>query len=245
MSEAISKNEIVIKTENLCKNYMRGALIIRALKEVSIVITKGTITAVIGASGSGKTTLFRAISLLTDITSGKVFLEGEDVSELNGDKKAERIASCGKVFQDFLLDADLTALENVYLPMSIIGIKKKIGIPKAEEYLNLVGLGERMNHKPQMLSGGEQQRVAIARALAVEPLVILADEPTGNLDQENGDQIMGILFDLVYKNNQTVIVATHNMRIAEEIGNVIQLVDGKVIHHGKFEDRIIVDRLKR
>ncbi len=223
------KNEI-LHVKGLAKHYQMGEATVRALNGVDLTIQKGEYVAIMGPSGSGKTTLLDILSGLLRPTLGEVVIRGEPISAMNDQELAQvRGKTIGFVFQSFNLIPRLTAKENVMLPLWFQNIpieeRKKI----AEKRLGDVGLTSRMHHRPNELSGGERQRVAIARALAVNPEVIVADEPTGNLDSESGNHIMEIIDELNKKQGKTIIMVTHEREIAEHAQYIIHLRDGKII----------------
>lgn len=221
-------NEKVIELKSIVKNYRVGTQIVRALRSVSIDIHKGEYVAIMGASGSGKSTLMNVIGCLDTPTSGQYILNGEDVSRLSDDKLAEiRNSEIGFVFQVFNLLPRNTALENVMLPLIYSGIRKHDRKLRAEQTLVDVGLEDRMTHRPNELSGGQRQRVAIARALVNSPSLLLADEPTGNLDSKISEEIMKLFADIHSKGN-TLIVVTHEEYIAKHAHRIIRLKDGEV-----------------
>lgn len=220
----------LLKTENLIKTYQMGDIEVQALKGINLEINEGEFVSISGTSGSGKSTLMHLLGCLDKPTEGKYFIENIDVTIADKDKLAEiRNQKIGFVFQKFHLLPDLTSLNNVALPM----IYAKKSEPEAKEsatkLLDLVELADRKNHFPYQLSGGQQQRVAIARSLINNPAIILADEPTGNLDTETGDSIINIFKTLNKKNNTTVIVVTHEPEIAIKTKRIIELVDGKIV----------------
>jgi len=227
-------NNVIIQTQDLCKYYREGEHNeIRALDKVNVTIKKGDFIAVIGPSGSGKSTLLHMIGLLDRPTYGKTFFDGQDISELSDDEITEiRRKKVGFVFQQFNLIPLLTALENVELPMSLDGIDSETARKKATSLLKKVGLGDRMENRPPEMSGGEQQRVAIARAMANNPEIILADEPTGNIDTKTGEEVMEVLRN-VGKKDFTLIVITHDPDIAKITKKQIKLKDGKIINGGR------------
>jgi putative ABC transport system ATP-binding protein len=218
----------VIEIQNIVKNYQVGSVIVRALRSVSVNINRNEYVAIMGPSGSGKSTLMNLLGCLDTPTSGSYILNGTDVSKMEDDFLAEiRNKEIGFVFQTFNLLPRYTALENVTLPLIYAGIQKVDREKMAIETLRQVGLEDRMEHKPNELSGGQRQRVAIARALVNSPSIILADEPTGNLDSKTSLDIMGLL-DIIHKNGNTVIVVTHEEDIARHAARIIRLLDGEV-----------------
>lgn len=220
--------EQVIKTENLSKIYTMGTQQVAALKEISISIDRNEYVALMGPSGSGKSTLMNLLGCLDTPTGGSYWLNGTDVSSMDDDELAHiRNREIGFVFQTFNLLPRLSSLENVALPLVYSGISKRERQKRAQEVLAQVGLGERVHHKPNELSGGQRQRVAIARALVNNPAIILADEPTGNLDTKTSVEIMDI-FDSIQANGNTVILVTHEPDIAEYAHRIIRLRDGLV-----------------
>ncbi|OFY60632.1 MAG: macrolide ABC transporter ATP-binding protein [Bacteroidetes bacterium RBG_19FT_COMBO_42_10] len=218
----------VIEFQNIVKNYQVGTVIVRALRSVSIDIHKNEYVAIMGPSGSGKSTLMNLIGCLDTPTSGTYILNSIHVSKMEDDFLAEiRNKEIGFVFQTFNLLPRYSALENVTLPLIYAGMQKTEREKQAIETLNQVGLGDRMTHKPNELSGGQRQRVAIARALVNKPSIILADEPTGNLDSKTSIDIMGLL-DEIHRKGNTVIVVTHEEEIARHAARIIRLFDGEV-----------------
>jgi putative ABC transport system ATP-binding protein len=206
-----------------------GKVLVSALRGVSFEAEEGEFLTIFGPSGSGKSTLLHLIGCLDRPDDGEIFIDGANVLKLNDDKLAElRLNKIGFVFQFFNLLPRLTALKNVELPLTIRGIPEKEALSKAEEILQLVGLEARMNHKPSELSGGEQQRVAIARALINNPKIVLADEPTGNLDTKTGWEIVQLMRKLNEERKQTFIIVTHDPHIAETADRIIHLKDGLV-----------------
>jgi putative ABC transport system ATP-binding protein len=212
------------------KAFNRGPVVVNALQEVDLTIEPGQFVALEGPSGSGKTTLLQLLGALDRPSSGRVFFEGRDLAELrDGDLAELRLRSFGFVFQQFNLIPTLTALENVEAKLAPIGLGNAEARERAAAMLEEVGLAHRATHLPAHLSGGEQQRVAIARALSVEPRVILADEPTGNLDSATGGEIVEILASLAANRGTTIIVATHNAELAQRAPRRIALHDGRLI----------------
>lgn len=220
--------ETLVEVQDMCKIYNPGENEVRALDHVSLEIHRGEFVAIIGHSGSGKSTLMNMLGCLDVPTSGRYFLNGKDVSNLTDDELSDiRNLEIGFIFQGFNLIPNLTACENVELPLIYRGVGKKERLELAEESLRMVGLEHRMDHKPSEMSGGQQQRVAIARAIAARPPVILADEPTGNLDSKSTQEIMNVLKDL-HKSGRTVILITHDDEIAAQVKRVIRIKDGKI-----------------
>ena len=218
----------LIEIRNMCKIYNPGENEVRALDHVDLQIDRHEFVAIIGQSGSGKSTLMNMLGCLDVPTSGTYYLNGQDVSHLTDDELSDiRNREIGFIFQGFNLIANMTALENVELPLIYRGVPKKEREELSRTALKKVGLEKRMDHKPSEMSGGQQQRVAIARAIAQAPPVILADEPTGNLDSGSTKEIMGILKEL-HKEGRTVILITHDNEIAAQAKRVIKIKDGKV-----------------
>lgn len=222
------ENGYVVVVENLRKVYRNNGIVTVALDGVSFKIRRGEMVAIVGPSGSGKSTLLNMLGALDRPTEGKVIIDGVDISKLDDDKRAYvRNKKIGFVFQSYNLINRLTALKNVELPLSLRDIPESKRRTLALAVLREVGLDSKAMKKPTQLSGGEQQRVAIARALVTEPSIILADEPTGNLDSKSGGIVVKILKDLTRRGN-TVIVVTHNMEVAREADRIIYLRDGKI-----------------
>lgn len=219
----------IIETKGVTKTYQMGEVEVHALRGVDLKIHEGEFLAIVGASGSGKSTLMHTIGILDTPTSGKVYLHGEDVSELTPEERAEiRNKYIGFVFQTFNLLKRTTALDNVALPLIYSGVEENQRNERAKVVLNKVGLGERLDHHSTQLSGGQQQRVAIARALVNNPSLILADEPTGNLDSKSGKEIMNILGEL-NKQGNTIVLVTHEVGIASSARRIVEIKDGEII----------------
>ncbi len=222
-------NDSVIRVRNLRKTYRMGTEELHALHGVSLEVHRGEMVAIMGPSGSGKSTLMNILGCLDQPTEGEYFLDGEDVSKMDEDELASiRNRRVGFVFQSFNLLARTTALENVQLPLIYAGLSSKERRDRASEVLRSVGLGERMNHMPNELSGGQQQRVAVARALVNNPAIIMADEPTGNLDSRSGVEVMSILQTLNREKGITIILVTHDPRIAQHAKRIIHIFDGEI-----------------
>ncbi len=223
------KKEIVLELKGVWKIYGEGDASTTALEDVNMYVKKGEFLSIVGPSGSGKSTLLHMLGLLDEPTKGKVFIDNIDTSKLSDDEKATfRGSKIGFVFQTFNLLPLYTALENVTLPLLIHNVDEETAKEKAREYLELVGLGHRLEHKPSQLSGGQRQRVAIARALVMEPTYILADEPTGNLDTKTGDEIIE-LFKKLNREGQTIVMVTHNPLTTKYSDRVIHIRDGKIL----------------
>jgi putative ABC transport system ATP-binding protein len=218
----------LIKITNIKRDFILGSETIYVLKGIDLEINKGEYVALMGPSGSGKSTLMNLLGCLDTPTSGTYILNGKDVSQMHDDELAEiRNKEIGFVFQTFNLMPRTSALDNVALPMVYAGYPKSERNIRATEVLTQVNLSDRMDHKPNELSGGQRQRVAIARALVNNPSIILADEPTGNLDSKTSEEIMG-LFDVIHKNGNTIILVTHEEDIAAHAHRIIRLRDGMV-----------------
>lgn len=218
----------VISLENVEKVYQMDEVEVHALRGINLSIHEGEFVSIMGPSGSGKSTILHIIGCLDNPSSGNVFLRGEDVSQLGSSKLARiRGREIGFVFQFFNLYPTLNTIENVELPMMILDVDKKVRRKKAKELLESVGMGDRIHHLPSQLSGGQRQRMAIARALANDPSVLLADEPTGNLDSKSGEELLSV-FKRLNKEGRTVIVVTHDQSIAESAEKIVKMKDGLV-----------------
>ena len=218
----------IIELKDLTKTYKDGTEF-HALDHVSLKIERGEFVAIVGPSGSGKSTLMHLIGLLDTPSSGTLLIDGNDVTKMSDKARSEmRNRMLGFIFQYHHLLPDFTALENVMMPLLIAGNDRKEAMKTAEKLLKEVGLEDRMDHRPNELSGGQNQRVAIARALSCAPAIVLGDEPTGNLDTKTGDMIYDLLRHLNNEYNQTFIVVTHNEDLASKADKIIRLVDGKI-----------------
>ena len=218
----------IINLENIVKNYKVGTVLVEALRSISLIIRKNEFVAIMGPSGSGKSTLMNILGCLDTPTGGSYMLNGHDVSKMDDNSLAEiRNREIGFVFQTFNLLPRSSALENVMLPLIYAGYSKAKRIERASTVIEEVKLTDRMTHKPNELSGGQRQRVAIARALVNNPAIILADEPTGNLDSKTSIEILGLLEE-IHKKGNTVIIVTHEEDIAMHTHRIIRLIDGKI-----------------
>jgi putative ABC transport system ATP-binding protein len=219
----------VLETRQVRKSFGEGEAQVEALRGVDLGVSTGEMLAIMGRSGSGKSTLLTLLGGVDVPTSGQVFLEGTDLATLSDDQRTLiRRRRIGFVFQSFNLLPILTAEENVALPLELDGVPTPASLEKAGKMLELVGLEKRRKHLPGKLSGGEQQRVAIARALVIDPAIVLADEPTGNLDSANGKRVTTVLRDLVDEHGQTLVLVTHDPVVASQADRVIYLADGQV-----------------
>mgnify|MGYP001361281014 FL=1 len=220
--------EFVIDLKNIIRNFQLGSQTVHVLKGIDLTIKKGEYVALMGPSGSGKSTLMNLLGCLDTPTSGSYMIANRDVSKMNDNQLADvRNKEIGFVFQTFNLIPRQTALQNVALPLVYAGEKKEQRISRAKKVLDEVGLSDRITHKPNQLSGGQRQRVAIARALVNSPSIILADEPTGNLDSTTSNEIMK-LFEEIHKNGNTLIIVTHEEEIAQHANRIIRLKDGEI-----------------
>jgi len=226
----------VIELQDVTRVYRIGEVETRALRGVTLTIEEGEFTAIVGPSGSGKTTLLQLLGCLDKPTTGAVRVKGQDVTKLNANQRADlRKGAIGFVFQFFALIPGLTAYENVEMPLLLVGKSGKERKERVNELLAAVGLSDRAHHRPDQMSGGEQQRVAIARALATHPVLVLADEPTANLDTENGRQVMEIMQRLNAETGTTFLFATHDPRVVPFARRVVTLRDGKVSENSKAQ----------
>ncbi len=229
----------VTRIENVTRVYKIGKVETQALRGVSLSIQSGEFTALVGPSGSGKTTLLQLIGCLDQPSSGKVYINGKDVSHLNRNQRADmRRGTIGFIFQFFALIPTLTAFENIEIPLLLVGQNAHERRARVTELLEAVDLADRAHHRPDQLSGGEQQRVAIARALATKPSLILADEPTANLDTPNGKQVMEIMTRLNQETGVTFVFATHDPRVIPYARRQVTLRDGLVLENGMVEQAV-------
>jgi putative ABC transport system ATP-binding protein len=227
----------VIQTVELRKIYMQGERPLEVLKGLSLTVEPGEFTAIMGPSGSGKSTLLNMIGALDRPTSGKVYINGVDLSKLNDNQVAAlRNKEIGFIFQFFNLIPRMDAQSNVELPMAIDGVPRGTRKERAQKLLEMVGLGDRADHKPSQLSGGEQQRVAIARSLSNDPKLLLADELTGNLDSKTGEEIMHLLRTLNKEEGKTFILITHDPAVGQDADRIIQLRDGLIVGDKRMGD---------
>ena len=235
----MAESRKVVRVTQVTKSFRMGRVEVEALKGVDLEITAGNYISIMGPSGSGKSTLFNMIGGLDKPSSGKVFIDEVDISQLDAYELAWlRCRKIGYIFQTFNLIQVMTALENITLPMTFAGMSNDEAVDKGMSLLGTVGLGERFNHKPFELSGGQQQRVAVARALANDPSIILADEPTGNLDLTTGEEIIALLKRLSDERGVTVISATHDFKMLNVSDQVVWIRDGRV---DKVQDREDLD----
>ena len=228
----------IVTIENLCKTYLLGTLELPALSDLNLHIKQGEYIAIMGPSGSGKSTLLNLLGCLDRPTSGLYMLGDRDVSQLDDNElSAIRGSRIGFIFQSYNLIAQLNVTENIEIPMFYRGLTEHDSFQRAKELADMVGLSDRLKHRPAELSGGQQQRVAIARALANDPLVILGDEPTGNLDSKSGTEILNIL-NRLHKDGKTLIVVTHDEQVSKKAQRVIHLLDGRIerIEHNRKND---------
>ena len=223
--------ESIVSAKNIHKTYDTGKIQVKALKGVNIEIQKGEMVAVMGPSGCGKTTLLNCLSGLDDLTEGRVLIEGQDVHKIKDNARTDyRAKKMGFIFQSFNLLPVLTAVENVELPLLVSGVRLKEARKKAETALELVDLLEWKDHKPSELSGGQRQRVTIARSLVNQPKIVWGDEPTGNLDTENSNDVMDLLIELNKKNKQTFVLITHDPSIGKRCQRTIEMRSGVIIN---------------
>lgn len=222
----------VTKVVKATRDFKVGEVVTHALRGVNLTVEDGEFTAIVGPSGSGKTTLLQLIGLLDLPTSGRVLINGKDATHLNRNQRADlRRGLIGFIFQFFALIPTLTAYENVEMPLLLNGLKASDRRTRVAEMLEAVGLSDRAHHRPDQMSGGQQQRVAVARALAIRPSVVLADEPTANLDTENGRQVMEIMQRLNKETHTTFVFATHDPRVIKYANRVVTMRDGLIVEN--------------
>ena len=219
----------LIQLQGISRVYGEGPTAVHALRPADLAIEEGTFSAIYGPSGSGKSTMLNMLGLLDEPTTGSYLLEGQNVAKLSDTERSEiRCRKVGIIFQSFNLFPHFSILENVCMPMRFAGVERQIMKERAAQLLDRLGLGDRLHHSPSQLSGGQCQRVAIARALANDPAVLLGDEPTGNLDEKTGDEILDIFHELVAE-GRTVVMVTHNPEYEKHVERVIELQDGNVV----------------
>ena len=234
------KKDPIIKLENVWKIYQLGKVELVALKEINLEVAPGDFVTIMGPSGSGKSTLLNMVGCLDSPSQGRVILKGKDISLLSEDQLSQlRGKTIGFIFQEFNLLPNLNTLENVMLPMIFQGIPPEERKKRAQNILASVGLKERILHQPAELSGGERQRVAIARAFANEPELVIADEPTGNLDSTTGKKVMEILTDFHKKEGKTIVVVTHDPHIADYSDEIVNIKDGQIITNHKQAAKVL------
>ncbi len=222
-------SDAVVHLTNVARSFEQGGVTIEVLRGVNLTVAPGEIVALLGPSGSGKSTMLQAVGLLEGGFSGSISIAGTQASDLSAAERTTlRRDHLGFIYQFHHLLPDFSALENVILPQLLIGVKRKAAADRAEELLTALGLEHRMTHRPSQLSGGEQQRVAVARALANKPQLVLADEPTGNLDEATSDRVLGEFLELVRGQGSSALVATHNERLAARMDRVVRLHEGRL-----------------
>ena len=232
--------EPAIQVKNLYKIFRVGNEKVRALNGVDLTIYKGEFCAIVGTSGSGKSTMLNMLAGLEKPTKGEVIVAGEHLEKMNENQLVKfRREHVGFIFQSFNLLGTMNAIENVALPLTFRGVDKKIREAKAVEMLKLVGLPKHMKHRPNEMSGGQQQRVGVARALVLDPEIIFADEPTGNLDSKTSAEVLGLMRKVVTEKNQTMVMVTHDNHLAGFADRIFHIIDGKIVkikEHGNFEE---------
>lgn len=232
-------NSIILETKNLSKSYIQAGRELLVFKDVNLSLKEGEIVALVGASGSGKTSLLNILGMLDDPSSGKLFLNQQDVSNIKDEEKTKlRGQNIGFVFQFHNLLPDFSALENIIIPQIINGISKNIATTNALNMLRAVGLKNKANSFPSNLSGGEQQRVALARAVVLKPKILIADEPTGNLDATTTKEIFSLMLELVENHNIAVILATHNLNLARSVHKIVEITNKHLVAHSKINSKI-------
>jgi putative ABC transport system ATP-binding protein len=227
---AVSQDSLIVQAEGVVKTYDTGKVKVRALRGVSLAVRRGEMLAIMGPSGCGKTTLLNCLSGLDTIDAGLILVDGTDINSLSDNQKTEyRARSMGFVFQFYNLLPVLSAVENVELPLLVAGVSAREARQRAVQALEQVHLAEWANHRPLELSGGQRQRVTIARALVNEPAIVWGDEPTGDLDSANADEIMQLMVELNERNQQTFVIVTHDPRIAAVTHRIVYMVDGHIV----------------
>lgn len=230
--EQEAQAEALLQTHDIQKIYTQGSESLTVLNNVEVNVKAGEMVALVGPSGSGKSTFLQVVGLLDKPTQGQILIGGDDIAQASEEKRTQmRRDYLGFVYQFHYLLPEFSALENVVIPQMVSGVKRKDAIVNAKEMLTKLGLDHRFDHRPARLSGGEQQRVAIARALANKPKLLLADEPTGNLDPETSESVFSILVDLVKQQGIGAIIATHNMQIAERMDRILEIKNGRVLSY--------------
>lgn len=225
-------NDIALELQNITREFKQAGETLQVLRGANLVLKRGEVVALVGPSGSGKTTLLQVTGLLDKPTSGKVILAGKPVDGSSDKIRTQRrLQDLGFVYQFHHLLPEFTAVENIVLPQMIKGVSKEAAAVKAAELLTALGLGHRLTHRPAQLSGGEQQRVAIARALANDPAVVLADEPTGNLDPHKADEVFDMFLRIAKERNVAAVIATHNMELAGRMDRIVTMQDGILVEH--------------
>lgn len=227
-----STGDVILQTKDLTRVYHQAGESLTVLHNVEVAIHSGEIVALVGPSGSGKSTFLQTVGLLDQATSGHLSIDGQSIEDMNDKQRTMmRRQFIGFVYQFHYLLPEFTALENVVIPQMVAGVKRKEAVEKAEHLLASLKMDHRLEHRPARLSGGEQQRVAIARALANDPKLLLADEPTGNLDPETSETVFELLIDLVRECGIGAVIATHNMQIAERMDRILELKSGKIMSY--------------
>ncbi|MAZ76337.1 MAG: ABC transporter [Micavibrio sp.] len=230
--EQEAQAEALLQTHDIQKIYTQGSESLTVLNNVEVNVKAGEMVALVGPSGSGKSTFLQVVGLLDQPTQGQILIGGDDIAQASEEKRTQmRRDYLGFVYQFHYLLPEFSALENVVIPQMVSGVKRKDAIVNAKEMLTKLGLDHRFDHRPARLSGGEQQRVAIARALANKPKLLLADEPTGNLDPETSESVFSVLVDLVKQQGIGAIIATHNMQIAERMDRILEIKNGRVLSY--------------
>ena len=230
---------MILELKDICKDYLQGKMVIPVLKHIDFQMEQGEYVAIMGPSGSGKTTLMNIVGCLDQATSGQFFLDGQDISKCTENEMSDlRLKKIGFVFQNFQLLSRQTALENVELPLTYAGVAKKERRERALQALTRVGLEDRVNFQPNQLSGGQKQRVAIARALINQPTILLADEPTGNLDSRTGADVMRLFHEL-HEAGNTIVLITHDAKIAAQTPRAIHIHDGRVLEPADENEVVI------